>query len=637
MCGICGYINREKNNFVEERVLRAMMETLKYRGPDDHGLFIDKNVGLGFRRLAIIDLVSGNQPIFNEDGTVAVVFNGEIYNFPEIRRELSSRHNFKTNTDTEVIVHLYEEMGDQLLHRLNGMFAFAIWDSKEGRFFCARDRMGQKPFYYILKNGTFAFASEPKALLLHPAVSKEIDPVSLRKYLAYEYVPSPHTIFKDIKKLPAGFKLNLGSDFSLKVERYWKPDLKPFKESFKDNSEREEFYCQRIRELLKSSVERRLISDVPLGAFLSGGIDSSSIVSFMSELMDPKDIKTFSIGFQESSFDESSYAKRVANHFGTDHKEKILDKKEMFNILIEIIEKLDEPFADASIVPTHLLSKFTREHVTVALSGDGGDELFCGYPTFQAHKLAAYYRRLPRFLHENVIKRIVERLPVSTSNMSFDFRAKQFLSGVDYAPHIRQQAWLGSFSPPSQRELLRQGREPEIEDRYIYEDIEQNMNDFEELGDMDKIIYLYTRFYLQEDILMKTDRASMFCSLEARAPFLDVELVEFVNSIPEEFKIRGFTTKYILKKAMRQNLPQGIADRPKKGFGMPVADWFKGDLNDKLRQVLSKEELNHHNFFNYPYIKNLIEDHLSGRRDNRKQLWTLFVFQVWYEKWIRQA
>jgi len=633
MCGISGIL--ERDHPVDRVALERMNNALRHRGPDDEDYYVSDgqggrvSVGLGSRRLEIIDLMSGRQPISNEDHSVWIVFNGEIYNFRELRRELEARgHVFRTNSDTETVLHLYEEHGSGCVSKLNGMFAFAIWNSNDQTLFVARDRMGKKPVYYLHTSRQVLFASEVKALLQHPECPRELDMDALSKYLAYEYVPSPHSIFKRIRKLPAGHFLTAkveGSGFKVQVQRYW--DLR-FPETRRVKSEEE--YADELRTRLKEAVRLRLVSDVPLGVFLSGGIDSSSVVAMMSELVPPSQIKTFSIGFQEESFDESSHARTVARFFGTDHHEQILKPQVVSDILPEVTVFLDEPFADASIIPTYLLSRFTRQHVTVALGGDGGDELFAGYPTFQAHRLAQLYK-LPRGLHERVVKPLAARLPVSTDNFSFDFKMKQFLRGVTERPDIRNQVWLGSFTPEEQRELFG-GFAPNMD---VYDDILEAGRHCNGKDMIERLIYLHCKFYLQDDILVKVDRASMACSLEARAPLLDHTFVDFVSTIPAGLKLRRLTTKYIFKQAMRGKLPPGIAARRKKGFGLPVAKWFKTCLKELVVDTLSESAIKRQGIFRPEPITRLLDEHLRGVKDNRKQLWTLLMFQTWHQNYMR--
>lgn len=626
MCGICGIVGRDR---VDRNALLRMTGVLHHRGPDDDGFYVREYesglaIGLGFRRLSIIDLESGSQPIGNEDGSVQLVLNGEIYNFRELRKELESRgHRFSTNADTEVIVHLYEDDGVRCVERLNGMFAFALWDDSRRELVLARDRFGKKPLYYADLGDSLLFGSELKALREHPRCPGGLDFESLSQYLALEYVPTPHSIFEGIEKLPGGHLLRW-KDGRSSVERYW--DL-----SFggDDATRSDDNYAEELRHRLREAVRRRLVSDVPLGAFLSGGIDSSSVVAMMAAELPAGALKTFSIGFTEPTFDEAAYARRVAAHFGTDHHEEVFTSDVMLDLLPMVADFLDEPFADVSILPTYLLSRFTRESVTVALGGDGADELLAGYPTFPADRVAGFYR-MPRVLHEHVVLALADRLPVSTDNFSFDFKVKRFLRAANEPPETRHPKWLGAFAPDEQEALLTQSPE---------DPFEQPRRAFVEAPTTDaleRLIYSYTKTYLQDDILVKVDRASMASSLEVRAPFLDVDLVEFLGRVPPRLKLRRFETKHLLKRAMEDVLPPGITTRAKKGFGIPVSKWLKGELREPLQDELSSERLARQGIFEPAAVQRLIQEHLAGRRDHRKQLWTLFVFQLWHRRWIER-
>jgi asparagine synthase (glutamine-hydrolysing) len=624
MCGICGIV--ELHRPVDQDALRRMTRALRHRGPDDEGFYLAPEagpaaVGLGFRRLSIIDLVTGNQPIANEDGSVQLVFNGEIYNYRELRSELvSCGHRLATESDTEVIVHLYEELGSHCVERLNGMFALALWDARRRELVLARDRFGKKPLYYAELEGSLIFASELKSLVEHPRCPTDLDFDALSRYLALEYVPTPYSILARVRKLPGGYVLRW-QDGRSSLQQFWDLELRP-----DDAPRSDEEYVEEFRELFRAAVRRRLVSDVPLGAFLSGGIDSSSVVAMMVDALPAKNVKTFSVGFDEASFDESSHARRVASHFGTDHREELFTADVMLDTLPVVVDWLDEPFGDASILPTYLLSRFTREHVTVALGGDGSDELLAGYPTFPADRLARLYR-VPRVLHSNVIVPLADRLPVSTANFSFDFKLKRFLRAADSQEDVRHPVWLGSFTPDEQAALLTAApRDPFVEQRRALSE-----GGTDRLG---RLIYLYAKTYLQDDILVKVDRASMACSLEVRAPFLDVQLVEFLSRVPSRLKLRRLDTKHLLKRAMGDILPPGIANRAKKGFGIPVAAWFKGELREALQDELSTERIRRQGLFEPDEVNRLVSEHLSGRRDHRKALWTLFVFQLWHRRWF---
>src|SRR3989344_181397 len=622
MCGIAGYFgagNRE--------TLECMGNTLHHRGPDDDGFYVDEKVGLAHRRLSIIDLSpAGKQPVVNEAGNVQVVFNGEIYNFKELRAGLKNSHTFRGNSDTELIVHLYEEIGLEVFSHLEGMFAIAIYDKKRGELILARDRMGKKPLYWRAGSGTLIFGSELKALMQHPSFKKEIDIASLEKYLQYEYVPTPHTIFKDTYKLEPGHYLRFSGDGAVKV-KFWDIKFNEQKISLDDA-------MTGLDARLAAATADRLVSDVPLGIFLSGGLDSST-VAYYAQKSSVQKIKTFSIGFEDASFDESSYAKEVAAHLGTEHHELILGPERSLELVSVIADLLDEPMADSSIIPTYLLSRFTREYVTVALGGDGGDELFCGYDTFAAHKLAEIYGKIPLPLRRYIIEPILRLLPVSHSNMSFDFKAKKFISGFYGEQRYRNQRWLGAFDVIERKKLMRPAVCEGIEDLKVFEDIDTYLGSFKDSDSYHQLGLTYQRTYMMDQILVKVDRASMMNSLEVRAPFLDTRVVEFANSLPTNLKLHCFTTKHVLKKLREPRLPKGIASRKKKGFGVPIGAWLQGPLKLLTTELFSNELLNRQGLFDSGYVHQLLDNHFSGRKDNRKQIWTLLVFQMWWSRWMQ--
>lgn len=605
-----------------------MMDAISHRGPDDSGVYVKGAAALGHRRLSIIDLKTGHQPMSSGDGRLTIVYNGEVYNFLEIKTSLLGKgYKFSTNSDTEVVLRAYEAYGEDCVKHFNGMFAFAIWDSSKKTLFLARDRFGKKPLYYTARGNQFVFGSELKAVLRHPAVRREIDIQSVSKYLAYEYVPSPNSIFKNIHKLEAGSRLTV-DDGAIRMDRYW--DLSIRRAGKFDPKEA----APKVYELLKESVRKRLVSDVPLGVFLSGGIDSSAVVCMMAEHMDPKDIKTFSIGFKEKSFDESPDARRVAAHFGTDHHEKILDPRVMLDVFPKIIDLLDEPFADSSIIPTYLVSQFTREHVTVALGGDGGDELFLGYPSFIAHKIDGLFGLIPARLKQLPVKLFMRCARPSNDYMSAYFKAMRFCRGLAFPEDVRHQAWIGSFTPPEQEALLKCGREL-LKEIDVYSTTRRFFENAKDLGPLDRAIYIYVKTYMTDDILAKVDRASMANSLEVRAPFLDTEFTDYVTAIPTEFKLKGFTTKWILKEALKNKLPELNIGKRKQGFAVPVAKWMKEDLNSLLMEAFARKKIEREGIFDHRYIDNLIKEFLSNKNDTRKEIWALFMFEMWYDKWMK--
>jgi asparagine synthase (glutamine-hydrolysing) len=618
MCGICGVAGGDPAAGLE--LVHRMCAAMVHRGPDDDGFVQIDGVNLGMRRLSIIDLEGGHQPMHNEESTVWVIQNGEIYNHLELRKLLiAAGHSFNTQSDTEVLVHGYEEWGGAMVERLNGMFAFAVLDRRNGTVLLARDRMGIKPLHYAIDGDRLVFASELKALLRDLALRKGIDPVALDDYLAYEFVPSPSSIVRGINKLEPGHTLTWSvADSTHRLRRYWSPELNLDGADGRGLDEE----CEKLRSVLRESVRKELISDVPLGVFLSGGIDSSAVAAMMTQL--GGEVKSFSVGFADRSFDESAQARMVARRLGTEHHELTLEPGMLLDLVPRLPELLDEPLGDASIIPTYLLSEFTRRHVKVALGGDGGDELFAGYPTLQAHRLASYYLKAPRLLRDGLVEPLVRRLPVSRGNLSFDFRAKRFVSGASFPTAERHQIWMGSFDREERTALLArvvQHRSPDMADA----------------DPLNQALLLDMRLYLENDILVKLDRASMMASLEGRVPLLNNDFVEYATHLPLNMKLRGLRSKFLLKRALRGILPDAILNRPKKGFGIPVAHWFRGPLKEQMLSVLSPDRIAREGFFAPGAVKRLIDDHLDGRRDNRKQLWTLFAFELWHDGYLRQS
>jgi asparagine synthase (glutamine-hydrolysing) len=627
MCGICGVAGGDPAGGRE--LVGRMCAALVHRGPDDEGIAQLDNVTFGMRRLSIIDLEGGHQPMHNEDSSVWVVQNGEIYNHVELRALLTGAgHSFNTQSDTEVLVHGYEQWGEAMVERLNGMFAFAVLDRRKGAVLLARDRMGIKPLHYAIAGKRLVFASELKAMLRDPALRNGIDPAALDDYLAYEFVPSPGSIVRGISKLEPAHTLTFSvADGSHRLRRYWSPELGAGEMAPRRSLDEE---CDELRSVLRESVRKELISDVPLGVFLSGGLDSSAVAAMMTQL--GGEVKSFSVGFADPSFDESRHARQVAQHLGTEHRELTLEPGMLLGLIPQLPSLLDEPLGDASIIPTYLLSEFTRRHVKVALGGDGGDELFAGYPTLQAHRLAAYYLKAPGVLRKALVEPMVRRLPVSRSNLSFDFRAKRFVAGAGYPVAERHQRWMGSFAAEERAALLSHETREQLSANGAHE---MNLGQTAYADPLNQVLLMDMRLYLENDILVKLDRASMMASLEGRVPLLNNDFVEYATHLPVNMKLRGFRSKYLLKRALRGILPDQILNRPKKGFGIPVADWFRGPLQEQLLSVLSPERIRRKGFFDPREVQRLVEDHVSGRRDNRKQLWTLFAFDVWHDGYLK--
>jgi len=610
MCGICGFVGKG-----DRRDLEAMMAALVHRGPDDAGQWTDpdRRLFLGHRRLSIIDIEGGHQPMFDADGRIGVVFNGEIYNHLELRRQLQAKgYRFRTDhSDTEVLVHGFTEWGEGLPHRLNGMFAFVIYDRRRGTLFLARDRFGEKPLYYAHVNGGLAFASELDALRRHPAGRTAIERAALMKLFAYGFLPAPLTLYKNIRKLPAGKSLTYSlTDGTLTGRTYWRFAVEPEEPGRPDSELAEE-----LRARLSEAVRRRLMSDVPLGIFLSGGIDSSAILAMAAQHRPPDEIDTFAIGFHEPSYDESGFARLMADAAGSRHHLEMLSLDDARALVPEVLGRLDEPIADPSVLPTWLLSRFARRSVTVALSGDGGDELFAGYDPFAALRPAEWYRRLVRGPLHRGLRRLADLLPHSSANMSLDFKVRRALRGVSYPPECWNPSWLGPLDPAEIADLFQE----KVRAEEVYAEAIAAWREAPSADPVDKTLEFYTRFYLQDNILTKVDQASMMHSLEVRAPFLDNDLVEFVRRLPSRYKIRDGRRKYLLKEALRPLLPAGIIDRPKKGFGIPLTEWMRA-----LPPQSSKSGI--------PFIDENVwahrwSSHLSGDADHRQFLWCCYVLQ----------
>ena len=610
MCGIAGFVGTGN-----EDDLQRMADAMSHRGPDDEGFWRDRERGifLAHRRLSVVDIEGGAQPMWSADGALGVVFNGEIYNHRELRKELEKRgHRFFTDhSDTEVLLHGYRQWGEGLVQRLNGMWAFALCDRKKKRLLLSRDRFGKKPLYYRADGRSFVFASELTALLAHRQVKRSVSHLSLKKYFAYGYIPEPRTLYKGIEKLSSASNLVLDLEtLQMRVHRYWRFKLEPF-ERIPDDPVRD--WGERIRELLDRAVRRRLVADVPVGVFLSGGIDSSAVTAFAARAAGADRLKTFSIGFEEKSFDESDAAARAAALFGTEHRNRTLSMKRSAQLMPEIAAGLDEPFGDSSILPTYLLCRETRRHVTVALGGDGGDELFAGYDPFLALRAASLYARIvPRPVHRGILL-AAARLPVSHRNISFDFKLKQTLRGLSQPANRWNPVWMGPLSPEELEALFAEPVDPES----VYSEAIECWDACKGADVVDRTLMFFTELYLKNDILVKVDRTSMMHSLEVRSPFLDIELVDFVRRIPHAYKLRGGATKYIFKEAMAPVLPKSIRRRRKKGFGAPVGEWLREDRLPWAGPLSFGPGFAH-------FFEQYRRQHLAGKRDHR-----LFLFNCW--------
>lgn len=623
MCGIYGAVSAIPERTVDREALEHMGRVLYHRGPDDAGCRVDEQVGLGVRRLSIIDLVTGHQPVTNEDGTIWLVFNGEIYNFQELRNTLESKgHIFFSKGDTEVIIHAYEEYGVHCLEHLNGMFAFAVWDSHRRRLFMARDRLGIKPLHYWVGSDQIVFGSELKAVLAYPDVPRSVDIAALDQYLTLEYIPAPRTIYQGVRKLLPGHWL-IFQEGRLAVEPYW--DIH-FREPPKDK-----LTCvEMLTDLIRDAVRLRLVSDVPLGALLSGGIDSSTIVAFMSEASSMP-VRTYSIGFDDRTYDELPYARTIAAQYGTDHCEDIL-QPDITDLTERLVNHLDEPFADFSIFPTYLVSKLASQSVKVVLSGDGGDEIFGGYETYIAQDLDRYYRWLPALLRQQALPALMDRVPPQAAKKGLINKTKRFIEGGALPPQLQHARWMMFMTDDAKNELYC----PELQDSLngcaatsLFEDTFKRVARWDPLAQQQ---YVDIKTYLADDILTKVDRMSMAASIEARVPLLDHRIVEFALSLPPQMKLQRGRTKAILREAMRGRLPEAVLDKPKEGFSIPLKQWLRGTLRPMMTDLLSADCVQRRGYFEPQTVLRWMQEHQDGRFNHSHRLWALMVFELWHHQ-----
>jgi asparagine synthase (glutamine-hydrolysing) len=635
MCGICGIARISSSQPINPSVLTAMCREIIHRGPDDEGIFILQNVGLGNRRLSIIDLAGGHQPLSNEDGTVWIAHNGEVYNFPELREDLIARgHMFNTRSDTETIVHAYEEWGEEFVQKLRGMFAFALWDQKKQWLLLVRDRVGVKPLYYtLLEDGTLVFGSELKTILAHPGVKRELEPKALDLFLTLEYIPAPYSIFKNIFKLPAGCFLAYKKGTPT-IIKYWDIYPEEAREERADGPAKASLsdIMDELYALLKESVKLRLVSDVPLGAFLSGGIDSATIVGLMREL-GASPLKTFSIGFKDASYNELDHARRIVRKFDTEHEEFILEPQAL-DLSQTLIRHLDEPFGDFSIFPTYLVSKMARTYVKVILSGDGGDEIFGGYEHYQAQKLS----RIPAMpVLGRALGAAVNRLRPSEQKKGFWNKTRRFTQGFEHPGSLRHLRWMMFLSNRAKKSLYSDALKAELGEIHSLKDHLPFSEIFSHLGEFDRIngeLYLDLKAYLVDDIMVKVDRMSMAVSLEAREPLLDHRLIEFAFRLPGKLKLHGLTTKWVFKKTMERLLPRENIYRSKEGFSIPIKHWLRAELKDLMQSYLSETRIREEGLFNFAPIQRMMDAHISGRENYSHQLWALLVFEIWKENYL---
>lgn len=623
MCGIAGIVYTDQDRSINKDELERMTNVIYRRGPDDEGYYINGNVGFGFRRLSIIDLHTGHQPLCNEDGTIWIVFNGEIYNFQELRKDLILKgHQFKTKTDTEVIVHLYEEYGAECVKYLRGMFGFAIWDDNKKKLFCGRDRFGIKPFYYLLDNTRLIFGSELKVITQANDVPMEVDLQAMDCYLTYSYITENRSIYKHIRKLQPGHVMeyypNTGQ---MDISKYWHIDFEP------DYSKTEDEWCEEINHVLAESVKMRMISDVPLGAFLSGGIDSSSVVALMAQSSN-RPIKTFSIGFKEQQFNELKYAREVADKYGTDHYEQIVEP-ESVDLLPKLVDAYDEPFADSSAIPTYYVCKFARENVTVALSGDGGDELFAGYRSYPKLNNIYNYNLAPHALNKLFWGALYKTLPASVKGKGITY----FLS----QPRDVVAAYFSIITRP-ERSLLYNGDIWNQIKRSPAENLKVNLiKSFKSKDFLSRMQQLDMTTYLPDNILTKVDRVSMYNSLEVRVPILDHVFAELSFKIPSDLKLNGQSKKYLLKKATARHLPEAVISHKKQGFGIPLKMWFKDDLKSYIYDRFNSNNTYISEYLDKKYINKILDDHNKGMRDMNYKIWSILFMDAWIQKQKEQT
>jgi asparagine synthase (glutamine-hydrolysing) len=625
MCGITGIVRSDRAP-IDRDLLARMNGAIRHRGPDDDGFYFSEGVGLAMRRLAIIDLKSGHQPIHNQDRTAWIVFNGEIYNYRELRSQLEKLgHQFYTDSDTEAIVHAWDEFGTDCPRHLRGMFALAIWDERTQSLFLARDRVGKKPLLYAQTNGQLVFGSEFTALVLHPDVSREVDYEAIHHYLSFICVPAPLTAYRSIRKLEPGHSLLWRND-ELKIERYWQLD---FSHKLKIT---EAEAGEQVVEKLRDAVRVRLMSEVPLGAFLSGGIDSSAVVALMAQ-ESSEQVKTFSIGFDEQDFSELHHARRVAEHVGADHHEFIVRPNAM-EILPTLVEHYGEPFADSSAIPSYYVSRETRKYVTVALNGDGGDECFAGYERYAAMNLAQQYGRLPDAVREGMIGRAFAALPRFESRTHIVNKAKRFMAVASMTPVQRYLRWVSAFDEPAKLDLYSDSFRHRTAGFRTAEIIAPWFAKANGSGIVDASLLADTMTYLPNDLLVKMDIASMSVSLEARSPFLDHHLMEFAASLPEKLKLRRLTTKYLLKRVLKKLVPQENLTRSKMGFGVPISHWFRGVMQPFLRETLLSDKALSRGLFQTESVHRLIEEHVANKADHSHRLWSLLMLELWFQRFI---
>lgn len=627
MCGITGFVN--KNGLAAERsVLERMNRAIRHRGPDDDGFYLKEGTALAMRRLSIIDVTGGHQPIHNADSSKWIVFNGEIYNYQELRANLESRgHKFYTNSDTEAIIHLYDEFGADCVQHLRGMFAFAIWDESERSLFIARDRVGKKPLLYSHQtNGDLIFGSEFQALLEHPSISREVDYQAIDSYLSFLCVPAPMTAFKQIRKLEPGHWLKW-KDGEIETRRYWLPD---FSKKIKIT---EAEAVEETTRIVREATKMRMISEVPLGAFLSGGVDSSIVVALMAQESSTP-VKTFSIGFDDEDYNELKYARRVAEHVGAEYNEFIV-RPNALEVLPTLVEHYGEPYADSSAIPTYYVARETRKHVTVALNGDGGDESFAGYERYAAMRMAETYHRIPGALRKALLEYPASLLPVNEiKKRSLVRDGKRFLEAASLPKVERYLRWVSTFDRKAKKDLYTSDFRARLNGTDVAGQLEHWFDISRQTGIVDAAMFTDLMTYLPNDLLVKVDIATMANSLEGRSPFLDHKVIEFAASLPESLKAQRSETKSLLKKVAANLVPRDVIYRRKMGFGVPIGKWFRGEMNGFMREALLSEKAMNRGIIRPEIMKRYVDEHTSAERDHSFQLWTLLMLELWFQRFI---
>lgn len=626
MCGIYGILLKNGADPIPGVLVDRVASSIRHRGPDHSGRYAEPGLAIGTNRLAILDLSTGNQPIFNEDGSLVIVYNGELYNYQELRADLQARgHVFKTRTDTEVVLHCFEEYGWRCVLQFNGMFAMAIWDKQRRRLFLARDPLGIKPLYYLDLPGSQSFASEAKALLALLSDPPRPDWTAINRYFTFGYIPSPDSPFAGIRKLPAGHYAWVEQG-RLTVHRYWTPqygqgDDLPAAEA-----------AGRLEELLEEAVRRELMSDVPVGVFLSGGLDSSAVAVFAGKHCRAP-LRSYVLRFSETTHDESADARLMAEHLGLQHKELLFTEELLHSALRKVSETLDEPFGDSTVLPLLALSEFARQDVRVVLTGWGGDEIFAGYPTYTAHRLAHYWRGLPRVITQYLVAPLVRSLPVSDGYMNLGFKARRFIQGMNLPPEYQHFLWMGYLDEAAKRRLFRRSIREQMEGDAL-DGVRTVVRDLRETDLVDRIMHLDAVFFLEGNGLFQADRITMAASLEARVPLLNLDLLNFVNAQPSRLKASRGNLKTLLKRALASHLPRRILNKPKKGFGPPSAAWVREPLAGTIDCIFAEEKVRDQGVLDYDEIRRLVTDHRDRRTDNGRALWALLSFQMWYDRWV---